>query len=178
MVGGGGGRGAPSPRCCPRCVHTPPRSFVPPALARTPPYTLPPCTPLVPARARLYRARCLFVPPALARTSPALIHTPPPCACSSPSCSFVPPASPSYPVAAVAVAAAPAGGGGSDGAGAAVAAAAGAGAGAAAAAVASVPARLVVWLFVLVPVALDWPYFGARARLGSFGPICLYQIHS
>jgi hypothetical protein len=42
-----------------------------------------------------------------------------------------------------------------------------------------VPARFIVWLFVLVLVAPDWPYFVlAHAHLGLFVLICLYQIQS
>jgi hypothetical protein len=154
-----------------------PAMFVPPVLVRTP------RAPFVPSCARSYSPpspRARSYPPALVRTPcarldaphsprarsnpPALVHTllrsfvlP-----ALPLRSFVPPAFPSYLVAAVA--AAPAGAGGSDGAG-------------AVAAVALPLGCVPVCAGSRYPVAFNWAYVAlARARLGSFGLICLYQI--
>jgi hypothetical protein len=114
-------------------------------------------------------APAVFAPPTLICTplrSPC-IHLHPPAHARPPHACLYPPVSPSHLVAAVAIGTAPAAAGGSDGAG------------AMAAAVASVPAHFIVWLFVLVLVAPDWPYFVlAHTHLGLFMLICLYQIQS
>jgi hypothetical protein len=97
--GGGGGGPHSTAATIPAAVisaFVPLRSFVPPALASCsfapPPYMfVPPCKPLVPARARFYHPWCWLVHPRI-RSHPPRSFAPPALVRTPPLRSFVPPA--------------------------------------------------------------------------------------